>query len=160
MPETNDGIDNNCDGGKYIRTKSVGVGHDGHYYSDVIFQILGSMELTCQTLGYEGLALVKSSAHNTSVADMMLPELLGVEYWIGLSDGCKGDFVWVDGEPICLPLGKFTTRRYQHKREFTGERVTAATSGDGGSCKTTCFTSSICLFNGDAKMCRRLLRNC
>ena len=99
--ESNDGIDNNCDGLEALGQgyeACEGVPSEGMYYFGCPdTQAWSDAESTCATLGYGGLASVHSVAQNDATIDLMDNVAMFEPFWIGLSDTVnEGSFVWTD----------------------------------------------------------------
>ena len=100
--ESNDGIDNNCDGLEALAQgyeACEGISSEGMYYFGCAeAQTWNDAESTCATLGYGGLASVHSVVQNDATIDLMDSVSLVPSFWIGLSDATnENSFVWTDG---------------------------------------------------------------
>ena len=146
-PETNDGVDNNCDG---VESNTgyevcVGVPQGEHYYLGCdLPETWIDADTVCQTLGYDGLALVQTSEQNSVAADLMFPVLGGSEYWIGLSDDAvEGDFVWVNGDSVTQTNWVLSQPDNYNTNGSSSPAncVTALSGSDGDWQDDFCFTS-------------------
>ena len=95
-----DNLDSNCDGAEMMGYDCQGDLIDSAYYLTCgdDFESWSGASISCQNMGYGGLAIVDSQSQNQGLSTLMGNVNPIDVFWIGLTDATfESDFVWRDG---------------------------------------------------------------